>query len=163
MSSRGIPITSAGAKVGYAVETVANTMPTAAQLIPDIKEIPDLNPQPEMLDTSDLSCLETKTFTPGLKDLSNASSYTANFTSLLKKEWAKLVAASEAAEKDDKATWFFIQLKNGDTVAFTGKPSPLGLPGVSVNSVVEINCYITASGEPKWIDETIKFTEPTSE
>lgn len=160
---RGIPISSAGAKVGYAVETAAGTMPTTAQLIPDIKGIPDLNPQPEMLETTDLSCEETKTFIPGLKDLSNASSYTANFTSLLKNEWAKLVTASETAEKDGKATWFFIQLKSGDTVAFTGKPTPLGLPGASVNAVVEINCYITVSGEPEWIDETITFTEPTGE
>ena len=160
---RGIPISSAGAKFGYAVETVAGTMPKTALLITDIKSGPDLNPQPEMLDTSDLSCTEAKTFTPGLKDLSNASSYTANFTSLLKKEWAKLVEASATAEADGKATWFFIQLKNGDTVAFTGKPTQLGLPGAGVNSVVEINCYITPTGEPKWIEETITFTEPTDE
>lgn len=160
---RGIPISTAGTQVCWAVETVAGTMPTAAKLIPDIKEIPDLNPQPEMLETTDLSCTETKTFIPGLKDLSNASSYTANFTFLLKKEWAKLVEASATAEADGKATWFFIQLKNGDTVAFTGKPTQLGLPGAGVNSVVEINCYITPTSEPKWIEETITFTEPTDE
>lgn len=163
MPKRGISIISAGAQVGYAVETAAGTMPTSAKMIPDIKEIPDLNPQPEMLETTDLSCTETKTFIPGLKDLSNASSYTANFTSLLKKEWAKLVEASSTAEADGKATWFFVKLKSGDTVAFTGKPTPLGLPGASVNSVVEINCYITPTGEPEWVDETITFTEPTGE
>ena len=64
---RGISIISAGAQVGYAVETAAGTMPTSAKMIPDIKEIPDLNPQPEMLETTDLSCTETKTFIPGLK------------------------------------------------------------------------------------------------
>ena len=160
---RGIPISSAGAKFGYAVETVAGTMPKTALLIPDIKSGPDLNPQPEMLDTSDLSCTEAKTFTPGLKDLSSASTYKANFTTLLKKEWAKMVAASEAAEKDDKATWFFIKLKNGDTAAYTGKPSALGIPALEVNSVVEIDCYIAPTGEPKWTDETITFTEPTGE
>ena len=41
---RGIPISSAGAKFGYAVETVAGTMPKTALLIPDIKSGPDLNP-----------------------------------------------------------------------------------------------------------------------
>ena len=37
---RGIPITAAGAKFGYAIETVAGTMPTTAQLrsrSPDIR------------------------------------------------------------------------------------------------------------------------------
>ena len=158
---RGIPITFAGTQVGYAVETTAGTMPTTATLIPDMKEIPDLNPQPEMLETTDYSCEETKTYTPGLKDLSNASSYGANFTSLLKKEWAKLVEASKTGEGNGLATWFYIKLKSGDTVAFTGKPTSMGVPGGGVNSVVEINCYITPTGEPKWIDDDITFTEPT--
>lgn len=109
---RGIPITFAGTQVGYAVETTAGTMPTTATLIPDMKEIPDLNPQPEMLETTDYSCEETKTYTPGLKDLSNASSYGANFTSLLKKEWAKLVEASKTGEGTGLATWFYIKLKS---------------------------------------------------
>lgn len=158
---RGIPITFAGTQIGYAVETVKGTMPTTANLIPDMKEFPNMNPQPEMLETTDFSCDEYKTYEPGLKDLSNAAAYNANFTTLLKNEWAKLVEASKTAEKSGLATWFFIKLKSGDTVAFTGKPSPLGVPGGKVNSVAEIECYITPSGEPKWVDDDIKFTEPT--
>lgn len=160
---RGIAITTAGTQIGWAVESAAGTMPKAAKLIPDIKEMPNLNPQPEQLETSDLSCTDAKTFIPGLKDLSSASSYKANFTSLLKTEWAAMVAASNTAEESGLATWYFIKLKSGDTVAFTGKPSSMGAPGGSTNAVVEIDLYITPSGEPKWVDDDITFTEPSGE
>lgn len=160
---RGIPITAAGAKFGYAIETVAGTMPTTAQLITDITTGPDLNPQPEMIETTDTSCLNCKTYTDGLKDLSGASTYEANYTTLLKKVWSKLYTDSRAAEKDDKATWFFIQLSNGDTAAYKGRPSKLGVPKVSTNNLVTVNCYVAPIGEPEWVDETITFTEPTGE
>lgn len=160
---RGIPITTANTKIGYAVETLAGTMPKTAALIPDIKTMPALNSQPEMLDTSDLSCEKSMTFTPALVNLSQASTYTANFTALLKKEWAKLVAASEAAEASELATWFFIQLRNGCTVAYTGKPSAMGAPGGGTNTVLEIELYIAPTNEPQWIDDTITFTEPTND
>lgn len=159
---RGISIISAGAQVGYAVETAAGTMPTAAKLIPDIKEIPDLNPQPEVLDTTDLSCTEYKTFIDGLKDLSSATSYTANLTALLEKEWAAMVEASQTAKKTDLATWFYIITPGLQTVAFTGSPSPLGVNRRAVNSVNEIACYITPTGEPKRTNEVITVSEPTA-
>ena len=39
----GIAITTAGITVGYAVETTAKTRPTTGyKLIPDLKEIPDM-------------------------------------------------------------------------------------------------------------------------
>ncbi len=159
---RGIPISTAGTQVCWAVETVAGTMPTAAKLIPDIKEIPDLNPQPEVLDTTDLSCTEYKTFIDGLKDLSSATSYTANLTALLEKEWAAMVEASQTAKKTDLATWFYIITPGLQTVAFTGSPSPLGVNRRAVNSVNEIACYITPTGEPKRTNEVITVSEPTA-
>lgn len=160
---RGIPISTAGTQVCWAVETVKGTMPTAAKLIPDIKEIPDLNPQPEPLDTSDLSCTEYKTFTDGLKDLSGANSYTANLTALLEKEWAAMVEASKTAKESDLATWFYIITPGLQTVAFTGSPSPLGVNSRAVNSVNEIACYITPNGELKRTNDKITVTEPTGD
>lgn len=156
---RGVSISSAGVKFGYAIEETAGTMPKTALFIPDIKTVPDLNQQPEMLDTTDLSCTGIKTFTPGLRDLSGACAYKANFTTLLKKKWEAMVDASEEAEKIGKATWFFISLSSGDTAAYTGKPTALGVPTLEAGSLVEIDCYITPTGEPKWIEETITFTE----
>lgn len=162
---RGIPISTAGTQVAWAVETTAGTMPITAKMIPDIKSIPDMNPQPENLETTDLSCKEYKTFIPGLKDLSSANSFGANLTKLLISEWGKMMTAFENAKKEGKATWFFIKTPNVPTVAFTGEPSPLGVSGKEVNAVNATNCYITVTGEPRYLDESeeITITEPTGE
>lgn len=157
---RGIPISTAGTQVCWAVETTAGTMPTAVKMIPDIKEIPDLNPQPEALDTTDLSCTEYKTFIDGLKDLSSAASYTANLTALFEKEWAAMVEASKTAKASGLATWFYIITPGLQTVAFTGSPAALGVNSRAVNSVNEIACYITPTGEPKRMNDKITVTEP---
>lgn len=158
---RGIPMTAAGTQLAYAVETVKGTMPTTANLIPDIKSVPNLNPQPEQHETTDLSCTKTKTYTAGLQDLSNAGTYTANLTTLLISEWKKLCATYETAKSDGKALWVFIKTPNLPTVAFTAAVTPLGSNAREVNSVMEIDCFITPTGEPTWIDDEITVTEPT--
>ena len=159
MAKRGIPITTAGTQVAYAIETVAGTMPTTATLIPDIKEIPDLNPQPESLETTDLSCTEYKTYTDGLKDLSGANSYVANLTSLLEKVWAKMYEEYKTAKAGGKALWIYIVTPGLQTAAYTASVAPLGVNGRAVNSVNEINCYITATGEVIRTDEKITISE----
>lgn len=159
---RGIPITAAGTKVAYAVETTAGTMPTSALRIPDIKSIPNYNAEPENLETTDLSCEETKTFTPGLKDLSGANSFKANLTKLLLSEWDKLMEAYETAKASGLKTWFFVIPKGMDKcVAFTGQPSNIGLPGVETNAVYEVDLYVTVEDEPQWTDTIPTVTDPT--
>lgn len=156
----GIAISSAGIKVMYAVETTAGTMPTSgAKVIPDIKEIPDFNVEPEKLETTTLENTEYKTFIPGLKDLSNASGYGANFTQTLLDFWDELYEAFETAKADNKKVWFFIVVPGWTKCcAFTGEPSKMGLPGVGTNAVFETTAYITPTGEPKWVT-----TIPTEE
>ena len=66
----GIALSTAGVTVGYATETTAGTRPTTGfKLIPDIKEVPEMNPEPESLETTTLAATEFKTYTEGLKDL----------------------------------------------------------------------------------------------
>ena len=157
---RGIPITTAGTQVCWAVETVAGTMPTSAKLIPDIKEIPDLNPQPESLETTDLSCTEYTTFTDGLKDLSGANSFVANLTSLLETEWSNMCDAYETAKESGLKFWVYIITPGLQTAAYTASPSRLGINARQVNAVNEINCYITPNGEVVRTDEKITVTYP---
>ena len=33
---------------------------------------------------------------------------------------------------------------------FTGKPSPMGMPGMEVSAVLETTLYITPTGAPQW-------------
>ena len=76
-----IELSTAGIKMGYAVEETAGTMPTTGYtVIPSLKSIPSLNPAPDTLETTDLSQTEYKTYIDGLKDLGGALTFTANLT-----------------------------------------------------------------------------------
>lgn len=158
----GIPISSAGIKLLYAVETTKGVMPTTNAIkIPDIKEIPDFNVDPEKLETTTFDNLLNKSFINGLKDLSGASAYTANFTEELLEAWNTLVGAYETAKESGLNTWFFVVIpKWKRCCAYTGEPAKMGLPGVGVNSVYEVQVYITPTGDVDWT-ETIP-TEATT-
>ena len=159
---RGIPITTAGTQVCYAVETVAGTMPTTAKLIPDIKETPDMNPQPEQLETTDLSCTQYKTYTNGLKDLSGANAYVANLTSLLEKEWDAMCNAAETAKESGLALWIYVITPGLQTYAYTAEPARISLNARKVNSVNEVNVYLSPTGEVVRTDEKITVEEPAA-
>ena len=49
----GIAINTAGVTFGYCVEETAKTRPVSGYtIIPDIKEIPEMNPEPETLEST---------------------------------------------------------------------------------------------------------------
>lgn len=152
----GIALSTAGVTIGYAVEATAGTRPTTGYTnIPDIKEIPEMNPEPETLETTTLAETEFKTYTEGLKDLGGALSFLANFTEELEEAWGELVDAYNTAKATGKSTWFEVkhpQLEK--SVFFTGQPSGMGLPAMSVNSVMETNLYITPTNAPIWETKT---------
>lgn len=152
----GIAISTAGVTFGYAVETTKGTRPTTGyELIPDIKEIPEMNPEPETLETTVLSETEYKTYIEGLKDLGGALSFLANYTSELETAWGELVSAYETAAETGLSVWFEIKHPKLDkSVFFTGQPSAMGLPAMSVNSVLETNLYITPTNAPAWETKT---------
>lgn len=148
----GIAISTAGVTVGYAVEKTKGTRPTTGfTLIPDIKEVPELNPEPETLDSTTLAATEYKTYIEGLKDLGGALSFLANYTSELETVWSKLVTDAQTAAGTGLATWFEIKHPKIDkSVWLTAQPSAMGLPAMSVGSVLEINLYITPTNAPAW-------------
>jgi hypothetical protein len=152
----GIAISTAGVTLGYAVEETKGTRPTTGYtLIPDIKEIPEMNPEPETLETTDLAQTEFKTYIEGLKDLGGALSFTANYTTDLETVWAALVEAYKTAIASDKAIWFEVKHpKLSKSVFFTGQPSAMGLPAMSVGSVLETNLFITPTNAPAWETKT---------
>ena len=148
----GIAVNTAGVTFGYAVETSKGTRPTSGYtLIPDVKEIPEMNPEPETLETTVLSETEFKTDIEGLKDLGGALSFLANFTEELEEVWGELVEAYKTATASGLATWFEVKHpKLEKSVFFTGQPSAMGLPGMGVNAVLETNLYITPTNAPAW-------------
>lgn len=148
----GIALSTAGVTVGYAVESSKGTRPTTGfTVIPDIKEVPEMNPEPETLETTTLAETEYKTYIEGLKDLGGALSFLANYTTELEEAWSALVAAYKAAKVEGKAVWFEVKHPSLEkSVFFTGQPSAMGLPAMSVGSVLETSLYITPTNAPTW-------------
>lgn len=146
-----LELSTAGVLLKYACETTAGTRPTTGYTqIPNIKSIPDFNPSPENLEVTDLSDTEWRRYIPGLKDPGGALSFTANLTSSFKTAWETLVTAATTAAASSKATWFEIYVPTFGSFFFAGVPSPLGMKGADVNSVLEIDVYITPNKIHGW-------------
>lgn len=148
----GIQLSTAGVKLYYAAETTKGTRPTSGwSQISEIKSIPELNPEPGTLETTTLEETEWRTYIPGLKDLGGALAFGANLTEDSMTEWDGVVEAAETAASGGLATWFVIVIPGlTKSLYFTGKPSPMGMPGMEVDSVLETNLYITPTGAPRW-------------
>lgn len=151
----GVALSTAGVTVKYAIETTAGTRPTTGYImIPDIKEVPEMNPEPETLESTTLAETEYKTYIPGLKDLGGALTFLANYTDELSTVWETLMTAYKTAKSGGKNVWFLIDhpdIEKG--VFFTGEPSAMGLPAMSVSSILETNLYITPTNAPEWLEK----------
>lgn len=149
-----IRLSTAGVSVKYAVEETAGEKPTTSTkytVIPEIKEIPEINPEPSTLETTTLAETEYKTYIDGLKDLGGALTFVANLTQDFKDKWETMVTAYETAKEAGKATWFLIDIPGIDEGCyFQGNPSNLGVPGAGVDAVLEINAYVTPTSAPTW-------------
>lgn len=150
-----IAITSIGAKVSFAFESEKGVRPTTGYTkLPEIKEIPEMNPTPDTLETTSLDNLEYKTYVDGLKDLGGALSFTANFTQDLYDLYNGengIVASWETAKAAGKAMYLCIEIQGLSEACYLSvTPSKLGLPAASVNTVMEVALYFTPAGEPVW-------------
>lgn len=144
-------LASHGVYLCYAAESTAGTKPTTGYVkIPEIKSVPSFNPQPEALQSTDLSETEYHTYVEGLKDLGGALEFGANLTEDLVTAWNTCNTAHDALT-GGKAMWFaVVHPKLTNAVFFKGDPSPLGLNEISVNSVLETTLYITPNSHPEW-------------
>ena len=146
-----LELSTAGVLLKYACETTAGTRPTTGYTqIPNIKSIPDFNPEPESLEVTDLSDTEWRRYIPGLKDPGGALAFTANLTTGFKTAWETLVTAANTAAASNKATWFEIMVPSFGSFFFAGIPSSLGMTAMDVNSVLEVEAYITPNQIHGW-------------
>nr|DAH33064.1 MAG TPA: tail tube protein [Caudoviricetes sp.] len=147
-----IRLSTAGITLNYAVESAAGTRPAESYTeVPEIKSIPEMNPEPETLETTTLKETEYKTYIDGLKDLGGALSFTANLTKDLVTAWEAVVQAAKTAADSGKATWWCILIPGLEkALYFTGTPSALGMPGAEVGDVLEATLYVTPTGAPQW-------------
>lgn len=149
-----IRLSTAGIKLGYAVEATAGTRPTTSSsytFLSEIKEIPEINPEPSQLETTTLDETEYRTYIPGLKDMGSALGFLMNLTQDSKTAWETMVTASVTGKVAGKATWYVIQIPGiTECVYFGGEPSSLGVPGASVDAVLEATGYVTPTTAPIW-------------
>lgn len=147
-----IRLSTAGITLKYAVETTKGTKPTTGYTeVPEIKEIPEINPEPSTLETTTLKETEYKTYIDGLKDLGGALTFVANLTEDFKTTWEDIMTSYETAKAAGKAVWWLIDIPGiTEGCYFTGNPSNLGVPGAGVDSVLEVNVYITPTNAPTW-------------
>lgn len=147
-----IRLSTAGITLKYAVETTKGAKPTTGYTeVPEIKEIPEINPEPSTLETTTLKETEYKTYIDGLKDLGGALTFVANLTDDFKTTWEEIMSSYETAKAAGKAVWWLIDIPGiTEGCYFTGNPSNLGVPGASVDSVLEVNVYITPTNAPTW-------------
>lgn len=143
-----------GVHMYYGVEATAGTRPTAQSAYTElvgVKGIPSMNPTPDNLETTTLNETEYKTYIPGLKDLGGSLGFTFNMSQALKDAWDTLVTAFATAKAAEKAVWFYINVPGlTEGLYFTGEPTPMGLPEMGVNSVLEVENSITVTNEPAW-------------
>ena len=78
-----IDLSSAGVTCSMPKEDTSGTMPTTGfTVVPGIKAIPDLNPEPSSLETTTLEAMEWKTYIPGLKGSGCLGIYRQQFRSV---------------------------------------------------------------------------------
>ena len=146
-----LEISTAGVLLKYCVETTAGTRPTSGYTtIPNIKSIPDLNPAPSNLDSTDLSDTEFKRSIEGLKDVGSSLAFGANITTAFKTAWETLISAYDTAFEAGKGTWFEVMVPNFGSFYFEGKPADLGLPAMDVDAVFSGDVYITPNTIAGW-------------
>lgn len=140
-----IELSTAGISVNYAVEKTAGQRPTTGYTkINGIKSIPDLNPETSALDVTDLSDTEWKRYISGLKDPGGALAFGANHSQQFHDDWDALVEAYETGKATGLGVWLCIVIP-GLTKAFymSVEPESLGLAAVEVDSVLEIDAYVS--------------------
>ena len=146
-----LEISTAGVYLAYAPESTAGTRPTTGYTkVPNIKSTPEFNPEPSTLEVTDLSDLIWKRYIAGLKDPGGALSFTANLTSALKTAWAAVVTAYTTALAANKEVWFEIAVPTVGSFYFTGIPSELGVNGMDVDAVAEVDVYVTPNKIHGW-------------
>lgn len=156
----GIAITSIGVKISYAVETVAGTRPTTGYIhIPDLKSFPSIDSEPNTADATTFDNLEYTTYVTLLKDLGGAIELTANMTDEIKQVWQTMFESYKTAISNGKKTWISIDIPGIEEAGFIPvTPSPMGVPELAANALIEKSLYITPIGEPIW-DEKPTYAE----
>ena len=157
-----IDLSTAGIRVGYAVETTAGTKPTAFTNLANPKSIPDMNPEPNTLDVTSLNDTEWKRYIPGLKDVGGAIGITFGASDAFHTTWKTLCESAATAKATGKSVWFVFYIP-GYTESFfmTADPVMYGMPAAEVDAVLDVTVNIVPTGNFGW-STSVNPTDPAS-
>ena len=148
-----IELSSAGVTLQWAAETEAGVMPTSGYTkINGIKSTPDLNPETDSLEVTDLSDTEWKRYIGGLKDVGGDLAFGANNSEQFQEDWNNLYETYKTNAENGLGMWFAIVIP-GLTKSFyiSVVPQPLGLSAIEVSSVLEIDAYASPKKIAGWL------------
>ena len=143
-------LTSIGLKVGIAIEATAGTKPTTNYYpIEQVTDLPDLDFEPDTIETTSYKNLEYKSYLPGLKDTGGIISLPANYTQYGVEMWDDIVdKLSPTNNATGKIAWLLVSIQGTTRKWFVPiKPVTTGLPSAPVNDKVSINYNFTVAGD----------------
>ena len=146
-----IDLSTIGMRLGYAVETEAGTMPSAFTWLKGAKSLPEMNSEPETIESTTFDELQFRTYIDGLQDTGGALAIGFNQTEDLLQTWDKVYSDYSTAKADNKSTWWvFWHPGLSKSFFFRGNPSQLGWGGAEVNALLETSVYVTPVGDIGW-------------
>ena len=137
-----------GVTLNYAVEATAGTRPTSGFVkVAHVKATPDFSAARSGIDVTDLEEDDIRRYIPGLRDLGDSLSFTANLTSDLITAWETAKSAADTAWASGKSTWWEIKIPDlGKSFYFAGLPQDLGVSAMDVNAAAETSLNISPTG-----------------
>lgn len=138
-------LSSLGVKLGYGVEAVAGTQPSAFTLLTRVNQIGGITITPETIDASALEDLVQKTIA-GRGSTGGTWTVTINYTADTQSEWATLISAYNTGMASGLQMWFEVyhpDLTNGFYV-IAQPPQQIPMPSIGNNELLtaEINLTI---------------------
>ena len=145
-----LELSTIGIQLKYAPEATAGTKPTTGYTeILNITSIGEIAGSPDQLEVTNLS--DTwKRYIAGVKDAGGDIQIGANLTAAFRTAWETLVTAYGTAFAAGKAMWFEVKVPNLGSFYFSGEPVELGLPGIEVNQVLQVNAHIIPNSIGGW-------------
>lgn len=144
-----LPISTKGLIIRYAVEASAGAgKPSTGYIaIPHVTNIGAVNPDPNLIDVTELSETVMHRYIDGLKDLSSAIPLTVNLTSDFITAWTTLKSAADTGYAAGKLTWFEVYSANlGKSFYFSAMPAELGFDEAAVDQALQTTAYLIPNG-----------------
>lgn len=149
-----LELSTIGIRLKYAAESTAGTKPTSGYTeISNITSIGEIAGSPDQLEVTNL--VDTwKRYIAGVKDAGGDIQIGANLTAAFRTAWETLVTAYATAFSAGKAMWFEVVVPNLGSFYFSGEPVELGLPGIEVNQVLQVNAHIIPNSIGGWAESS---------